>query len=62
MPTSGARSGTTRQRYMPAGTGEPEPIVELRCGHHADSEPVIVYPANKRRYWCEQCRTLVAPR
>lgn len=62
MPSSGARSGTQKAKYHPAGTGKPEPTILLRCGHLAEAEPVIVYPAHAKRYWCEACRTLVAAR
>jgi len=32
----------------------------LRCGHQAESsEPVVIYPNQKKRYWCDTCRTLV---
>ena len=62
MPSSGARSGTKPGR----GNRLPPPVdpvdVELRCGHRSEGEPVIVFPRRLRRYWCEACRTLVAPR
>ena len=61
MPSSGARSGTPPSRDRSAGDGSADPGPPmLKCGHQADSEPVIVFPANKKRYWCDLCRTLVA--
>ncbi len=63
MPSSGARSGTPPSRNdRGAGRGgmDPGPPM-LRCGHQADSvDPVVVFPAQKKRYWCEECRSLVA--
>jgi len=60
MPSSGARSGTPPSRAgRGAGTGKIEETILLKCGHQAEAEPVIVYPLNSRRYWCEACRKLV---
>jgi hypothetical protein len=31
----------------------------LKCGHQSLTvEPIVVYPSQKKRYWCETCRTL----
>lgn len=60
MP-SGARSGTPPSG---GGSGLPDPGPPmLRCGHQAYTvEPVMIFPGRKKRYWCDQCRSLVAPK
>jgi hypothetical protein len=36
--------------------------LELKCGHalRYDAQPVISSPPKARRYWCPECRKLVA--
>lgn len=57
MPSSGARSGTTKAPYRPAGDGRIMVRISLRCGHGVDREQLPIAAQNGRRWYsCPVCQ------